>query len=73
MKKYSLKYAPIVKGEKLNKLQCSRNEIEREELRSIPYASIVRSLNYTQICIRPDIAFAMSMLGHCQHDSEIEY
>ncbi|KAA0058301.1 hypothetical protein E6C27_scaffold274G006350 [Cucumis melo var. makuwa] len=32
-------------------------------METIPYVSIVRSLLYAQTCTRPDISFAMGMLG----------
>ena len=35
--------APIVKGDKFNLNQCSKNDFEREQMKNIPYASSVRS------------------------------
>ena len=35
-------------------------------MQDIPYASIVESLLYAQTCTRPDISFAVSMLGRYQ-------
>ena len=35
-------------------------------MKNIPYASIVGSLMYAQVCTRPDIAFAIGMLGRYQ-------
>ena len=32
-------------------------------MEKVPYASAVGSLMYTQVCIRPDIAFAISVRG----------
>ena len=64
---------PIVKGDKFSKAQCPQNDDEREEMRTIPYSSMVGSLMYDQVCTRPDIAFVMGMLGRylsnpgCQH------
>uniref|UniRef100_A0A2N9IWZ4 Integrase catalytic domain-containing protein n=1 Tax=Fagus sylvatica TaxID=28930 RepID=A0A2N9IWZ4_FAGSY len=55
--------APIVKGDKLSKLQCPQNDLKRNEMKKIPYASAVGSLMYAQVCTRPDIAFAISVLG----------
>ena len=65
--------APIVKGDKFSKAQCTQNDDEREEMRTIPYSSLVGSLMYVQVCTRPDIAFVVGMLGRylsnlgCQH------
>ncbi|RVW75565.1 Retrovirus-related Pol polyprotein from transposon TNT 1-94 [Vitis vinifera] len=39
-----------------------KNDLEREQMKNIPYASAVGSLMYVQVCTRPDIAFAVGML-----------
>ncbi|KAK9913447.1 hypothetical protein M0R45_037263 [Rubus argutus] len=49
---------PMVKGDKLNKDQCPKTDLEREEMKNKPYARLVGSLMYAQVCTRPDIAFA---------------
>ena len=54
---------PIWKGDKLSKMQCLRNNMEREQMKKIPYASAVGSLMYAQTCTRPDISFVVGMLG----------
>ena len=54
---------PIVKGDKFSKAQCPQNYHEREEMRTIPYSSLVGSLMYAQVCTHPDIAFVVGMLG----------
>ena len=41
--------APILKGDNLNKMQCPRNNMEREQMKKIPYASAVGSLMYAHI------------------------
>ncbi|RVW55098.1 Retrovirus-related Pol polyprotein from transposon TNT 1-94 [Vitis vinifera] len=43
--------------------QCPQNDDEREEMRTVPYSSMVGSLMYAQVCTRPDIAFVVGMLG----------
>jgi hypothetical protein len=55
--------APIVKGVKFGKFQCSRNQYEIDEMKTVPYASAVGSLMYAQVCTRPDLAFVTGMLG----------
>ena len=55
--------APIQKGDKLSKSQCPQDEKERAEMEKVPYASIVGSLMYAQVCTRPNIAFAVNALG----------
>ncbi|EOY03851.1 Uncharacterized protein TCM_019054 [Theobroma cacao] len=39
--------APIGKGDRFNLNQCLKNELEREQMQSIPYASVVGSLMRT--------------------------
>ena len=55
--------APIVKGDKFSKAQCSQNDDEREETSTIPYSSLVGSLMYAQVCTCPDLAVVVGMLG----------
>ncbi|RVW72540.1 Retrovirus-related Pol polyprotein from transposon TNT 1-94 [Vitis vinifera] len=65
--------APILKGDKLSKMQCPRNNMEREQMKKIPYASAVGSLMYAQTCTRPDISFSVAMLGRYQSDPGFEH
>ncbi|XP_048599837.1 secreted RxLR effector protein 161-like [Brassica napus] len=39
----------------------------------IPYASVVGSLNYVQTCTRPDINFAVGMLGRYQSNPGMDH
>jgi hypothetical protein len=65
--------APIVKGDRFNLNQCPKNDLEREQMKTIPYASAVGSLMYAQVCTRPDIAFAVGMLGRYQSDPGLDH
>jgi hypothetical protein len=62
---------PIQKGEKFSDSQCPKNALERKQMDKIPYASIVGSLIYAQTCTRPDISFAVGMLGRYQSNPGI--
>ncbi|KAL4383566.1 hypothetical protein GQ457_15G010160 [Hibiscus cannabinus] len=73
MKDCSPSVAPIVKGDKFNLNQCPKNEFEREQMKNIPYASVVGSLMYAQVCTRPDIAFVVGMLGRYQSNPGIDH
>ncbi|XP_041011277.1 uncharacterized protein LOC121255048 [Juglans microcarpa x Juglans regia] len=64
---------PIIKGDKFNKTQCPRNKLERESVKNIPYASAVGSLMYAQVCNRPGIAYAVSVLSRFQLNPGHEY
>lgn len=53
---------PIVKGDKFSKVQCPQNDVERDQMKTVPYVYVVGSLMYAQVCTRPDIAFVISVL-----------
>ena len=38
--------SPIMKGDRFNLNQCPKNDLEREQMKNIPYASIVGSMMY---------------------------
>ena len=63
MRDCSPSVALILKADKFNFNQCPKNDFEREQMKNIPYASVVGSLMYAQVCTRPDIAFVVGMLG----------
>ena len=68
LKRYSMEHCkpgntPVAKGDKLSLNQCPKTELEKSEMRQIPYASVVGSLMYAQVCTRPDIAYITGMLG----------
>ena len=73
MKDCSPSVAPIVKGEKFSLNQCPKNDFEKVQMSNIPYASAVGSLMYAQVCTRPDIAFAVGMLGRYQSNPSIDH
>ncbi|RVX18276.1 Retrovirus-related Pol polyprotein from transposon TNT 1-94 [Vitis vinifera] len=73
MKDCSPSITPIVKGDRFNLDQCPKNDLEREQMKNIPYAFAVGSLMYAQVCTRPDIAFAVGMLGRYQSNLGIDH
>ena len=54
---------PIVKGDKFSLDWCPKNDLEWEQMRDISYTSTVGSLMYAQFCMRPNIAYAVGVLG----------
>ena len=54
---------PIVKGNRFSKGQCSRNDIERDQMKVVSYYLVMGSLMYAQVCICLDIAFFVDMLS----------
>ena len=73
MKNCSSSVAPILKGDRFNLNQCSKNDFEREHMKNIPYASAVGSLMYAQVCTRPNIAFAVRVLGRYQSNPGLDH
>ena len=54
---------PIAKGDKLSLNQYPKNALEIQEMQKCPYAQVVGSLMYAQVCSRPDIAYIVGVLG----------
>ncbi|GJX06043.1 putative RNA-directed DNA polymerase [Tanacetum coccineum] len=54
--------APVIKGDVFGSHQCPKTEAEYEEMKRIPYAFVVGSLTYAQVCTRSDIAYVCDML-----------
>ncbi|RVW20236.1 Retrovirus-related Pol polyprotein from transposon TNT 1-94 [Vitis vinifera] len=73
MKDCSLGIAPIVKCDKFSLNQCPSNDLEKKEMKNIPYAFAVGSLMYAQVCIRLDISYAVGMLGSYQSNRGLEH
>ena len=48
MKDCSPSVSPIVKDDWFNLNQCPKNDLESEQMKNIPYASIVESLMYVR-------------------------
>ncbi|XP_060965193.1 secreted RxLR effector protein 161-like [Cannabis sativa] len=65
--------APIVKGDKFSKAQCSQNDKERDEIKVVPYASLFGSLMYAQVCTRPDIDVVVGVLGRYLSDPGLSH
>ena len=68
LKKYSMQNckpspAPIVKGNIYGKFQCPMNQYEIDQMKAVPYASAVGSLQYAQVCTCLDLAFVTGLLG----------
>jgi hypothetical protein len=73
MHKCSASPAPIVKGDRYGDFQCPRNQYELDQMKVVPYASAVGSLQYAQVCTRPDLAFVIGLLGRFQSNLGIEH
>jgi hypothetical protein len=78
LKKYSMQSckpspAPIVKDDRYGEFQYPRNQYEIHQMKAVPYASVVGSLQYAQVCTRHDLAFITELLGGYQSNLGIEH
>lgn len=65
--------APVQKVYFVSASQCPRSDIEKDQMKGIPYASAVGSVMYAQTCTRPDIAYAVGLLGRYQSNPGMEH
>ena len=63
----------VAKGDKFSLNQCPKGNLEIEEMKSIPYTSIIRSLMYAQVCTHPDIAYIVGVLGRYLSNAGIDH
>jgi len=54
-------------------MQSPNNKLEHKEMEQIPYVCVVGSLMYDQTCTRPDIRFAVGMLGSYQSNPGLDH
>ena len=57
---------PTRNGIILSKEQCPKTPQEEEDMRRIPYASVVGSLMYAMLCTRPDICYVVGIVNRYQ-------
>jgi len=66
MKDCSHGVAPIINGNKFSLNQCPSNDLEREEIKNVPFAFTIMSLMYAWVCTRPAIAYVVGILSRYQ-------
>ena len=54
---------PIAPHSKLSSSHCPSNDEEYEYMSRVSHSSVVSSLMYAMVCSRPDLSFAMSLVG----------
>src|SRR4051812_18577006 len=54
---------PIATHFKLSSNDCPSTDEDYEYMSRVPYSSVVGSLMYAMVCSRPDLSFAMSLVG----------
>ena len=63
----------IAKDDKLSTDQCLKNDLEKNGMNDKPYASLVGSIMYAQVCTRLDLGFSISVLGRFQSNLETSH
>ena len=65
--------SPMSKGDKLSKNKNSKNGGKNSDMDSKPYARLIGSLMYAQVCTRPDLAYAVGILSRFQSNPTLEH
>jgi hypothetical protein len=73
MENCSTSVALLQKRDEFSLMQCPQNEWERKQMERILYASVVGSLMYAHTCTRPNISFAVGMLGRYQSNPRMDH
>ncbi|TYK09546.1 gag/pol protein [Cucumis melo var. makuwa] len=60
-------------GVHLSKEQCPKTPQEVEDMRCIPYVSIVDSLMYAMLCTRLDICYAVGIVSRYQSNPGLDH
>jgi hypothetical protein len=63
MKNYKSRNIPVAKEDMFSLDQCLKIELKKSEIQQIPYASLIGSLMYAQVCTRSDSAYITWMFG----------
>lgn len=53
---------------KLSKAQTPSSKEEKKLMTRVPYANIIGSIMYAMICIRPDLAYVVSIVSRYMAD-----
>jgi hypothetical protein len=72
---YECSTTPILfmKGDKLGTFLSTRNQLEINKMKSIPYGATVGSIMYVQVCTRPNLAFVTRLLERFQSNLRIKH
>ncbi|XP_043710418.1 secreted RxLR effector protein 161-like [Telopea speciosissima] len=64
---------PFRHGVSLSKSQCPQSQKDTEEMKRIPYASVVGSLMYSMLCTRLDICYSIGIVSWYQSNPRREH
>ncbi|KAJ9560249.1 hypothetical protein OSB04_005409 [Centaurea solstitialis] len=61
-------FIPMQHGIVLSKTQCPASSQDQDKMKSVPYASAIRSIMYVMLCTRPDVAYSVSVTSRYQQN-----
>lgn len=64
---------PLVVQFKLSKKQLSNDDDELKIMSRVPYASMIGSLMYIMVCMRPNIAYVVGAMSRCMVNLDKQY
>ncbi|KAE8690124.1 hypothetical protein F3Y22_tig00110926pilonHSYRG00104 [Hibiscus syriacus] len=64
---------PLAPHFKLDASMSPKDDVEREYMSKVPYASVVGSLMYAMVCTRPDISQTVGVVSRYMHDPGKEH
>jgi len=68
MNDYKPGSTPLAAHFKLSSDLCPYTKEDMEYMSHVPYANVIASLMYAMICIRPDLAYVVSMVSRYMHN-----
>src|SRR3954462_725118 len=66
-------FLPVLQGAKLSQIQSSTSAEDRENMKVIPYASVIGSIMYAMLCTRPDVCLAISLAERYQSNPGVDH
>ena len=65
-------FLPVLQGIKLSQTQCPTTAEDRERIKVILYASVIGSIKYAMLCIRPIVYLALSLAREYNSDLGVD-
>ena len=66
-------FLPVLQGVKLSKTQIPTTIEDRKRMKVIPYATVIGSVKYDVLCIRPIVYLAMSLARGYDIDPGVDH
>ena len=63
----------VSKGDKVSLNQYLKNSLKVQEMRKIPYSSVIGFMNYAQVCTCSDIAYIVGILSRYLSNPSMDY